>query len=208
LSDLTLMPDGTLLALERSLANVSTLAYRSRIFEVDVAGATNVGVGLPAVGLTGQSYTPVAKQTLFDGAADGALGQNLEGLALGPRLANGSWLLVGVVDDRPGDLDTLSANTVVAFTATANVTGDFDDDGDADGADLMRWQRGLGKTIGAKLGDGDGDRDGDVDAADLVVWKGDFAVPASQEVPEPTTWAVTATAILALGVRRRRLAES
>jgi hypothetical protein len=208
LSDLTLMPDGTLLALERSLANVATLAYRSRIFEIDFAGATDVSVGPPAGGLAGQSYTPVAKQELFDGAADGALGQNLEGLALGPRLANGSWLLVGVVDDRPGDLDSLSANTVVAFTATANVTGDFDADGDADGADLMRWQRGLGKTIGSKLADGDGDRDGDVDAADLAVWKGDFAVPASAAVPEPSTLAMAAAALMSLGMRRRRLAES
>ena len=204
LSDLTLMPDGTLLGLERSLANVETLAYRSRIFEIAFAGATDVSVAPLASGLTGQSYTPVAKVALFDGAADGALGQNLEGLARGPRLANGSWLLLGVVDDRPGDLDTLSANSVVAFTASANTTADFNADGQVDGDDFLAWQRGLGKAVGAKLVDGDGDRDGDVDAADLQLWRAASAAPAGAAAPEPSGAMLAPAGLVALQFRRPR----
>jgi hypothetical protein len=187
LSDLTLMPDGTLFALERSVA-VTTPIYLSRIYEIDFAGATDVSVGPPASGLIGQTYTTVNKDLVWSGAADNSSGQNLEGLALGPRLANGSWVLFGVVDDGfngTTDGDPLSNNTVVAFLATANPTADFNTSGDADGADFLAWQRGFGKTIGAKLTDGDGDRDGDVDAADLSLWKAAFAAPASHSVPEP-----------------------
>jgi hypothetical protein len=208
LSDLTLMPDGTLLALERSLAGDATMPYRSRIFEIDSAGATDISMEPTASGLLGQSYLPVAKQALFNGAADGALGQNLEGLALGPRLADGSWLLVGVVDDHPGDLDTLSANTVVAFTATANASADFDSDGDVDGRDFLAWQRGVGKTVGAKLADGDADRDGDVDAADLTVWKGAASSAAIAATPEPNGAALIGSALGALLLARGRRGSS
>ena len=98
LSDLAALPDGTLLALERSVAFTSPF-YLSRIFEIDPTAATDVSVAPFATGLIGQSFTPVAKELLWSGAADNASGQNLEGLTLGPRLANGNWLLVGVVDN-------------------------------------------------------------------------------------------------------------
>jgi hypothetical protein len=189
LSDLVCMPDGTLLALERSVA-VTAPVYLNRIYEINYAGATDVSAGALANGLIGQTYTPVAKHLAWLGAADAAAGQNMEGLTLGPRLANGSYVLIGVVDDDPTDLDTLSANTVVAFTATANPSADFDGDGDVDGADLLNLQRGLGKSIGASHAEGDADRDGDVDDDDLNYWKNHFgaapAASASQSIPEPT----------------------
>jgi len=188
LSDLVAMPDGVVLALERSVV-FGTPLYLNRIFEINFAGATDVSIGGLANGLTGQSYSPVAKQLLWSGAADGASGQNLEGLALGPRLANGSWVLIGVVDDGnsgSSDADPVSNNTVVAFTATANPSADFDADGDVDGADFLRWQRGLGKTIGATHTEGDADRDGDVDAADLPRWKTTYGGPPLEPIPEPT----------------------
>jgi hypothetical protein len=205
LSDLTLMPDGTLLALERSVV-VGTPIFLNRIYETSFAGATDVSQGALANGLTGQSYTPVGKQLLWSGAADNSAGQNLEGLALGPRLANGSWVLLGVVDDNPADEDTLSANTVVAFLATANPTADFIANGEADGVDFLAWQRGFGKTVGAKLTDGDGDRDGDVDAADLSLWKAAFATPAAHPVPEPAALPLAVFASIAAASLRRRSA--
>jgi hypothetical protein len=211
LSDLTLMTDGTLLALERSVA-VTTPIYLSRIYEIDFAGATDVSVGPPASGLIGQTYTPVSKDVVWSGAADNSAGQNLEGLCLGPRLANGSWVLIGVVDDGfngVSDPDPLSNNTVVAFLATANPTADFNASGDADGADFLAWQHGFGETIGAKLTDGDGDRDGDVDAADLGLWKAAFAAPAAHSVPEPAALPLTFFASLTVaGYIRRRLLKS
>jgi hypothetical protein len=192
LSDLVAMPDGTLLALERSVA-VATPIYLSRIYEVDSSGATDFGAAQFAAGLAGHSYSPVAKQLLWSGAADAAAGQNLEGLALGPRLANGSWTLVGVVDGGDG----FSGNTVVSFKATANPSADFDGDGDADGEDFLRWQRGLGKAIGVSHAEGDADRDGDVDQDDLKLWKG-AAGASAKSIPEPTA-AVMALAGLAMG---------
>src|SRR5690606_31336681 len=112
LADLVALPDGTLLALERSVV-VGAPVYLNRIFEIGFAGATDVSVGTLADGLIGNVFTPVAKQLLWSGAVDGASGQNMEGLALGPRLPNGDWVLIGVVDDDPTDSDTLSHNTVV-----------------------------------------------------------------------------------------------
>jgi hypothetical protein len=197
------MPDGTLLTLERSVV-VATPIFLNRIYETSFAGATDVSVGALANGLTGQSYTPVGKQLLWSGAADNSAGQNLEGLALGPRLANGSWILLGVVDDNPADDDTLSANTVVAFLATANPTADFNTSGDADGADFLAWQRGFGKTVGAKLTDGDADRDGDVDNADYNLWKSAFAHPASMPVPEPAPLPLALFASLTAATCTRR----
>ena len=192
LSDLVYMPDGTLLALERSVV-VSTPIFLNRIFEIGFAGATDVSVGALGSGLTGQSYTEVTKQSLWSGPADASAGQNLEGLALGPRLANGSWVLLGVVDDGfngTTDTDTLSNNTIIAFTATANPSADFNEDGDVDGDDFVRWQRNLGKTVGAFHSQGDADRDGDVDAADLTRWKTHYTgapiETAAVHTPEPS----------------------
>lgn len=68
---------------------------------------------------------------------------------------------------------------------------DFDNDGDVDGADFVRWQRGLGQT-GLAAGDkstGDANGDGKVDSADLTIWKAHYhaapGVVAAGAVPEP-----------------------
>jgi hypothetical protein len=202
LSDLVAMPDGTVLALERSVA-VTTPVYLNRVYEVDFDGATDVSVGAPAAGLISQSYTPVAKEIVWSGAADGASGQNFEGLTLGPQLANGNWVLLGVVDNGNGS-DPLSMNTVVAFTATAIPSADFDEDGDADGADFLSWQRGLGKTVGATLAEGDADRDGAVDGADLAQWEAEAAsVSALAPVPEPSAAALFACGLALVALHRR-----
>ncbi|HYO25020.1 MAG TPA: hypothetical protein VEQ85_08720, partial [Lacipirellulaceae bacterium] len=57
------------------------------------------------------------------------------------------------------------------FGARATVLfGDYDRDGDVDGADFVVWQRGLGGAA-APLGSGaDGDGNGSVGAPDLLVW--------------------------------------
>jgi hypothetical protein len=210
LSDLAVMPDGTLLALERSVAFTSPL-YLNRIFEVNSSGATDVSVGAMASGLIGQTYTSVSKQSLWSGAADGALGQNMEGLTLGPRLANGSYVLLGVVDDGfngSSDTDPQSNNTLVAYIASANASADFNGDGVVDGADFLALQRNVGKTIGAQHSEGDADRDGDVDAADLNYWKAHNGGPAVHPLPEPTAAIQLFTAIGALRFVRRAARHS
>jgi autotransporter-associated beta strand protein len=66
--------------------------------------------------------------------------------------------------------------------------GDFDSDGDVDGADFVAWQTNFPKATGATLAQGDADGDGDVDGADFVVWQTNFPFtpgPGSSPVPEP-----------------------
>lgn len=196
LSDLVYLPDGTLLALERSAALVlGGTSLLSRIYEVELSEATDLHTGPLADGLQGQTYTPVGKELLWGGAAAGTNGENLEGLALGPRLANGSWVLLGVVDDD----DPFSNNTIVAFVLSSVDSADFDHDGDVDGDDFLLWQRGFGKTVGANHSEGDADRDGDVDSDDLEIWKNNY--PKNSQLfslPEPHTFVSTLfTAFLA-----------
>jgi hypothetical protein len=107
LSELVALPDGRLLALERSLA-LGVPAFLSRVYLVDPATGQDIS-GFD--GLDGEDYTAVEKQLLWSGAVGGALGQNLEGLTLGPALPGGGWVLLGVVDDGDG----ISGNNLVAF---------------------------------------------------------------------------------------------
>jgi autotransporter-associated beta strand protein len=91
------------------------------------------------------------------------------------------------------------------ITVTLTVPGDFDADGDVDGADFVAWQTNFPISSGATLGQGDADGDGDVDGADFVVWQTNFphtAGPAA--VPEPAAFALALTAgAMLLGKRRR-----
>lgn len=99
----------------------------------------------------------------------------------------------------PGDLleppvgelgNFISANMVGAVLnpIQAVVPGDFDSDGDVDGADFVAWQTNFPTASGATLAQGDADGDGDVDGADFVVWQTSFPFsPAAGNslVPEP-----------------------
>ncbi len=84
--------------------------------------------------------------------------------------------------------------------------GDYDRDGDADGADLLQWQRQLGATMAAFAGaDGDGSRL--VDDGDLLVWSAEFgaggAAGSQREVAEPRSAALAGMGVLvACGWRR------
>jgi hypothetical protein len=107
LSDMTVLPDGTLFTLERSaIEGVPT--FQTRIFQVDFRGATDISQGDLAQGLKGKTYTPVKKKLLF---ASTSIGENLEGLCLCPTLPNGNRVLLGVVDNG----DAVSKNTLVSF---------------------------------------------------------------------------------------------
>ncbi|MBL8965056.1 MAG: esterase-like activity of phytase family protein [Phycisphaeraceae bacterium] len=107
-SDLVVLPDGRLIALERSFALSGQGFFRTRLYEADTAGATDVS---GYEGLIGRTYTAITvqngrKRLLWSGDL-----MNLEGLTVGPRLADGSWALVGIVDDG----DPISVNRLVAF---------------------------------------------------------------------------------------------
>lgn len=184
LSELIALPDGTLLALERSGA-FGTPLLESRIYEIDFTGATDVSVAPFDAGLDGETFTPVTKELLWSGAAGGGDGQNLEGLALGPPLPNGDWILLGVVDSG----DPVSSNTVISFQLSASTfvptvteTGDFDQDGDVDGKDFLAWQRGVNLQVLPGVGDGDGNQSATVDGTDLGIWEGDYGLVAAPPI--------------------------
>ena len=85
-------------------------------------------------------------------------------------------------------------------------SADFDVDGDVDGADFLRWQRGFGASGGASHGQGDAELDLDVDGGDLNFWKSQLgaATAATAAVPEPGAWLIVSTSLFAV---RRRLAS-
>jgi hypothetical protein len=92
----------------------------------------------------------------------------------------------------------------VALNVVPELPGDFDYDGDVDGADLEPWQAAFGQR-GAAL-DADGDGDGGVNGVDFLIWQA--AVDAGPGegmgvVPEPSTLALAAFAAASLSVRRR-----
>ncbi|RIK74010.1 MAG: hypothetical protein DCC67_17160 [Planctomycetota bacterium] len=126
-------------------------------------------------------------------------------------------------------LDQASAHLAALQVASAQAVleqllpaGDFDGDGDADGADLLRWQRQLGAAglYPLQRNSADANADGVVDAADLAQWRQSFtattaaaastaaATPASSSaaIPEPSAAALVVTALLA-GVRRALAAD-
>jgi hypothetical protein len=76
-------------------------------------------------------------------------------------------------------------------SATAPADADFDNDGDVDGGDFLRWQGGVGTTVGATNAQGNADGDSDVDGADLAIWKQKYGPgspgPGASAIPEPAS---------------------
>lgn len=119
LCDLAALPDGRLLALERSAAMDAqkVASIRTRIFLVDTTGADDVS---DIASLTDRPPGGGVKKTLlYDGFVCGARGANLEGLCLGPALGENRWAVIGVVDSTDGGLG-LSRSTVVSFELDLN----------------------------------------------------------------------------------------
>ena len=90
LSDLAALPDGRLIALERSFGS---LGLRIRLYEVDLDGATEVSKLLQ---LADANVVPARKHLLWE---RGFLTDNFEGLAIGPTLTDGSRSVILVSDD-------------------------------------------------------------------------------------------------------------
>lgn len=82
--------------------------------------------------------------------------------------------------------------------------GDFNLDRRVDGTDFLIWQRNLGVSS-ARFDQGDADLNGVIDGADLTIWRNEYGAtaPLSEAtpavVPEPTLWALTGVASIALG---------
>lgn len=101
LAEMLALPDGRVLTLERSGAEVSAgrWAFAARLYEVDVSGATDVKGRATLTGIA-EKFVPVTKRLVFDFAKAGqGRVDNLEGVAWGRRLPNGHATLVVVSDD-------------------------------------------------------------------------------------------------------------
>ncbi|MCC7084042.1 MAG: hypothetical protein IT427_03435 [Pirellulales bacterium] len=101
--------------------------------------------------------------------------------------------------------------TITLLLVQIRKPGDFDSDGDVDGADFVAWQTNFPKASGATLTQGDADGDGDVDGADFVVWQTNFPLTlglGAAAVPEPMGLvglvSMVAPALMLVLVRRLR----
>jgi hypothetical protein len=87
-----------------------------------------------------------------------------------------------------------SDNYKLTSKLTSGPAGDFDSDGDVDGADFLRWQRGGSPSP--------------LSPGDLATWKANFgsgaAAAAVGAVPEPTAFFSALVALCGLGVWRSR----
>lgn len=186
LADLVSLPDGSLLTLERSAA-LTLPPIQARIYQLGFQGATDISQQPFVDGLSGTTFDAAQKTLLFSGGVGGLFEiNNLEGLALGPRLPSGNWSLVGVVDNGGGS----TGNLIVSFELTppsCDLTGDYDCSGGIDKFDYATWQETFGSTT---LNFADGNGDMIVSAADYTVWRDNLAnanLVASSTIPEPST---------------------
>ncbi|MCC7083963.1 MAG: dockerin type I repeat-containing protein [Pirellulales bacterium] len=90
--------------------------------------------------------------------------------------------------------------------------GDFNGDGNVDGADFVAWQTHFPTASGATLADGDANGDGAVDGADFVIWQTNFPYtapgPGSAPVPEPNAVALALLSAFGLLFARRMRASA
>jgi hypothetical protein len=152
---------------------------------------------------------------VFDPAVvPGAGGTIVLDLSSASVAARTGWgFAVGGVDGNQRTSDNLwnfisiSEVSIVGSVVVAH-PGDFDSDGDVDGADFVAWQTNFPKPTGATLAQGDADGDGDVDGADFVVWQTNFPFspgPGASPVPEPAAaFLAVISAVAMFGIARRR----
>lgn len=98
-SDVCVLPDGSLLVLERA---VSLGGYRTRIYLADTAKATDLSKMPYLTGLATKpplGFTPARKTLLFEQSNLIISTSNYEGLCVGPKLPDGSYALFLIADN-------------------------------------------------------------------------------------------------------------
>ena len=124
-------------------------------------------------------------------------------VATGQRLATVDGL--GSFQVNYGTNSSFSPNRIVLSNFALSSPGDFNGDGNVDGADLDAWQDGYGENGSASVGKRDADGDLDVDGNDFLDWQrnvgrsaGSAAGARVAAVPEPATLALAGLALCSL----------
>lgn len=116
------------------------------------------------------------------------------------------------LEDWRRDFLATGGDYAIALTGVAGIlppspSADFDEDGDVDHDDLVRWQAGYPWGILHEWGDAD--LDGDIDGGDFLVWQRQFTnslpLNTSTSVPEPSTLALTCGCWVLTMVSHRRM---
>jgi hypothetical protein len=177
---------------------------------LDSAARTSASTGIESLAAVANDPTNDAMVCILTGGAIPAgvygVGLYIKGLDEGnPLTPFESSARLAVTFRTPGfsnsDTFTLNAARMAIFSAATTVPGDFDSDGDVDGADFVAWQTNFPTADGATLNMGDADGDFDVDGADFVVWQTHFptsSLPGGAPVPEPSGIAIAMIAAVAL----------
>jgi pectate lyase len=142
-----------------------------------VTGDATLGGSLDVSVLEGFALSPAAQFEILD--VVGALTGEFEGLAEGGLVGNfGQDLFITYA---AGD-----GNDVALYTLPGETDGDFDQDGDADGADFLAWQR-------------------DPAVGSLAGWEAKFgnSAPSASAVPEPGSVAMVGLLVIAAAFRTR-----
>jgi hypothetical protein len=164
-----------------TLAAVITGATHSTLH---VGGQANIENGKLAVELSG--YSPFGGETYTLLTA---------GFIVGTNFLNTDFSMASLPAGLSWNVSVGATSVVLKVLGSIPVPGDFDGDRDVDGADFLRWQRGLSPSP--------------LSTADLNAWKTNFgtvaAGAAAQTVPEPSSIALAAGLLaLAAGCGRWR----
>lgn len=187
-----------------TMANNVSLAAGSRT-HIELAGTT-AGTGYDRLVVNGELQLGGALQVSLTGGFNPSEGQSFD--ILNWTTLNGTFpsvSLPALAAGKTWDTSLLYTSGVISVA----LAGDFDSDGDVDGADFANWQTNFSKASGATRVQGDSDGDGDVDGADFIAWQTNFAStpgPAASPVPEPQTMqlGLLAAAAICLATSRRR----
>ena len=182
---------------------IGGIIQRTQYDVVNVTGNVLLGGRLDLKLING--FVPTPSQTFVILNTSTSISGAFNNAANGQRLTTadgGGSFLVNYGFDSAFD-PTL---VVLSSFRSGGLSADFDEDGDVDGADLVKWKAGFGTMGAATHMQGDANADGRVDGADFLTWQQQLGsaatMAASSAVPEPATLLSLISGALAMSFRR------
>jgi hypothetical protein len=166
------------------------------------AGYAHFGTGATNPGVNGGSPTSTVGVNLLPVpymADNGPGGTAAGATGFAPPLPGQSYTFL---------IQQLGGNISYQFDFSISLKGhpgDFDLDGDVDGADFVAWQTSFPTVTLPDYG-ADGDGDWDIDGADFVIWQTNFPYtpgPGTAPVPEPTAAILGLAGLIGIALRCR-----